>query len=168
MANDTNLPPVPPPNRFYGVFDAQGAPQGFYNNDIYPPKEDGSRNDAIPAAAVEITEAQWTELLAGQPFTRFVGGAVTHITPPPVPPMQEPDMRNANARLDAGVAAALDVALVVKAAMTALPDTFSAQNFIAMKIQLDALTELVASMLQAQADLPAIPGKPDGPAGKPP
>jgi len=75
--------------KYYGVFDAEGKPQGFYVDDVYPPDEDGNRNAAIPAAAVEITEAVWTEMLEGQPFTRYLNGAVTHITPPPPPPPPE-------------------------------------------------------------------------------
>jgi hypothetical protein len=144
--------------KFYGVFDAQGVSKGYYVDDIYPPQEDGTRNAAIPAAAVEITEAQWTELITDQQTARYVNGAVTHVEPPPPPP-PPPLPRDANARLDAGVLAALDVAVAVKTAMQNIPDTFSNANFIATKIQLDALTEAMVAMLQGQAALPPI-GKP--------
>jgi hypothetical protein len=82
--------------------------------------------------------------------------------PPPGPPPPDPlvEAQRANARIDAGVLAALDVAVAVKGAMTALPDNFTAANFIAVKIQLDALTELVASMLQAQVSIPPPGAKP--------
>jgi hypothetical protein len=56
----------------------------------------------------------------------------------------------ANARIDAGVEAALDVAVAVKTAMQNIPDNFSTANFVATKIQLDALTEAVVAMLRAQ------------------
>jgi len=75
--------------KYYGVFDAQGVSQAFYVDDIYLSQEDGTRNAAIPAAAVEITEAAWTELLADQHTARYVNGAVTHIDPPPPPPPPE-------------------------------------------------------------------------------
>ena len=78
-----------------------------------------------------------------------------YVAPPPTPPT--PD---ANARITAGVVAALDVAIAVKAAMQNTPDTFNAQNFVAVKIQLDALTEAFAEMLKAQVD-PNGPVKPD-------
>jgi hypothetical protein len=55
------------------------------------------------------------------------------------------------ARLAAGSAAALDVAVAVSNAMNAIPDNFNATNFAAVKIQLDALTQAFAAMLQAQA-----------------
>jgi hypothetical protein len=147
--------------KIYGVFDAAGVPQGYYADDIYLPKPDGSRNEAIPAAAVEITEADWNTLLAHNPFARYADGTVTILPTPPPPPI--PAVRDANARLDAGVLAALDVAVAVKAAMQNIPDTFSNANFIATKIQLDALTEAMVAMLQGQAD---VSGKP--PAIKPP
>jgi hypothetical protein len=77
------------PKKFYGVFDTQGAPQAFYVDDLYLPKEDGSRNDAIPAAAVEISEATWTAMVANH-LARFVNGAVTYIEPTPTPPPEVP------------------------------------------------------------------------------
>jgi len=81
-------------------------------------------------------------------------------TPDPAPPPPPPPLpvRDANARLDAGVLAALDVVLAVKSAMQNIPDTFNNANFIATKIQLDALTEAMAAMLEGQASLPSLPG----------
>ena len=70
--------------------------------------------------------------------------------PPPPPPLPVPD---ANARITAGVLASLEVAIAIKTAMQNIPDTFNNQNFIAVKIQLDALTQAFAAMLQAQADV---------------
>jgi hypothetical protein len=131
--------------RYYGVFDATGKAQGFFNDDIYPAQADGTRNPAIPAAAVEISEADWKLLLADQVTARYVNGAVTHVAPPPPPPPPENptlvEAQRANARLDAGVSAAVDVAVTVRDALQAIPDNFSNAHFTAMKIQLDALTE---------------------------
>jgi len=70
---------------------------------------------------------------------------------PPAPPYVD-----ANARIDAGIEAALAVAEAVKAAMQNIPDQFSATNYTLAKIQLDALTQAVVAMLQAQA-APAPP-----------
>jgi hypothetical protein len=70
-----------------------------------------------------------------------------YVQPPPPPPVKD-----ANARIDAGVMAALDVAVAVKLAMREIPDNFTEQNVVAAKIQLDALTEAVVAMLQAQAN----------------
>jgi hypothetical protein len=81
--------------KYYGVFDAQGASQAFYTDDIYPPQQNGTRNAAIPAAAVEITQADWTALLADQQTARYVNGAVTHIAPPPAPPPPPPAPQDA-------------------------------------------------------------------------
>jgi len=64
-----------PPIR-YGAFDANGVPQGFWPDDVFPPKENGSRNDKIPATAVVVTEEQYWQLLENQPNSRFIDGAV--------------------------------------------------------------------------------------------
>jgi len=86
------------------------------------------------------------------------GGVPDPAPPPPPPPLPVPD---ANARITAGVLASLEVAIAIKTAMQAIPDTFNNQNFIAVKIQLDALTQAFASMLQAQADVtPNVDPKP--------
>jgi len=71
--------------RYYGVFDATGKPTAFYNDDVYPAAEN-ARNAAIPAAAVEISETEWRELLSDQTTARYVDGAVTYVDPPPPPP----------------------------------------------------------------------------------
>jgi hypothetical protein len=69
----------------YGRFEADGTPTGFWTDEIFPP-QNGSRSSGIPAEAVEITEAQWSDLLAGQPFTRYVDGAVKHLPDPSASP----------------------------------------------------------------------------------
>jgi len=74
--------------KFYGVFDADGRATAYFNSDIYPPQENGDRNAKIPAAAVEITEAQWLTLV-NNPQARFVDGEVVNIVPPvPMPSAQ--------------------------------------------------------------------------------
>ncbi len=50
---------------YYTLLDANDLPVAFYNDDLYPPNADGSRNAAIPSAAISITEAQWSKALAG-------------------------------------------------------------------------------------------------------
>jgi hypothetical protein len=98
-------------------------------------------------------------------YNEWLAAGNTPDSAPPVPP-PPPAPRDANARLDAGVLAALDVVLAVKTAMQNIPDTFNNANFIATKIQLDALTEAMARMLEGQAALPDLPGI--KPPGKPP
>lgn len=66
----------------YATLSATGLPTAFYNDDIYPAAEDGSRNAAIPAAAVEITEAQWKEFITNPGARRWDGSAVQPYTPP--------------------------------------------------------------------------------------
>ena len=68
--------------KMYGMFDQYGRALGFYPDDIYPPNEDGSRNEKIPADAVEITLEQWQELLAKQPFAAYVDGEVKVLSAP--------------------------------------------------------------------------------------
>jgi hypothetical protein len=72
--------------KFYGVFDAEGVSKGFYVDDIYPPNENGSRNAAIPASAVEITEETWTTLLSNPATARYLNGSITYVDLPPPPP----------------------------------------------------------------------------------
>lgn len=92
-------------NKFYGLFDAEGKSQAFYADDIYPPDEDGSRHAAIPTDAVELTEAEWQELVEDQAHTRYVKSAVTRIELPPPPPQPlsktELLLQDAMARIEA-------------------------------------------------------------------
>jgi hypothetical protein len=161
---------IPYPEKIYGRFDAAGKSTGFWTSDIYPPQEDGTRNATIPADAVEITFEVWDTLLDNPLTARYVNGQITLVEAPPIPPeTPNPAMveaQRANERLDAGVVAALDVAIAVKTAMQNIPDNFTAANFVASKIQLDALTEAVVAMLEGQAALPDMPGI--KPPGKPP
>ena len=74
-----------------------------------------------------------------------------YVAPPPPPPVVD-----ANARLDAGIIAAYDVAVAVKDAMQATPNNFTAATFTTAMIQLDALTAAFVEMLKAQMP-PAVP-----------
>jgi hypothetical protein len=75
--------------KFYGVFDADGRATAYYNSDVYPPQENGDRNAAIPAAAIEITEEQWQELLANPSARYEVGsGEVVSSSSAPMPSAQ--------------------------------------------------------------------------------
>lgn len=67
--------------KYYGVFDANGCAMAYYNSDIYPPQPSGDRNEKIPAAAIEIAEAQWQELISN-PQARFDDGAIVYAKPP--------------------------------------------------------------------------------------
>lgn len=77
--------------KYYGVFDAQGAPQAFYADDIYPPQEDGTRNAAIPASAVEISESNWRALFGNPETARYIDGKVVYVEPPPSPEPVPPE-----------------------------------------------------------------------------
>lgn len=72
--------------RHFAVFDVDGSPSGFWNDDVYPPDVDGARHPAIPAEAVEITFDAWQELMANPGRRRFVDGAIAVFEPPPPPP----------------------------------------------------------------------------------
>lgn len=74
---DTPAGPTPEA-KFYCLFTAEGAVRGFWTTDIYPPAMDGSINPAIPPEAIEITRAQWDELIKFQATARFVNGEVTY------------------------------------------------------------------------------------------
>jgi hypothetical protein len=82
------------------------------------------------------------------------GGGVPdpYVAPPAPPPVQD-----ANRRIDAGIEAAMDVAVAVQAIMQATPNNFSNANFTTAMIQLDALTAAFVEMLKAQASPPATP-----------
>ena len=68
-----------------------------------------------------------------------------YVAPPPAPPYVD-----ANARLDAGIQAAYDVAVIVKDTLQSTPNTFTAATFSTAMIQLDALTAAFVEMLKAQ------------------
>lgn len=86
-------------------------------------------------------------------YEKWLAAGNTPDPAPPLPPLP-PAAKDANARLDAGIAAAYDVAVAVKAAMQATPNVMSAANFTAAMIQLDALSVAFVEMLQAQKTPP--------------
>lgn len=65
---------------------------GFYPSDIYP---------VPPAGCVEITEAQWQDLLSHPGARRWDGAAVVPYEPPAPPVTQDDYARAIQARLDA-------------------------------------------------------------------
>jgi hypothetical protein len=71
--------------KYYGAFEPDGKPKGFYPDDIYAPQADGKRNPTIPASAVEISEATWKVLFSNS-LARYNNGVITYIDPPVVPP----------------------------------------------------------------------------------
>jgi hypothetical protein len=84
--------------------------------------------------------------------------AAGNVPDPFIPPPPAPAYVDANARLDAGIAAAYDVAVTVKDALQATPNNFTATNFAAAMVQLDALTQAFVEMLRAQ--MPTDPTPP--------
>jgi len=69
----------------YAVFDATGAPQGFYPDDIWEPAEGEERSTKVPFEAVEISQADWNALLKN-PWARYENGVVVQYDPPPPEP----------------------------------------------------------------------------------
>jgi hypothetical protein len=75
----------------YAVFDTAGFPTAFYAPEVH--------GDAIPAEAVEITDAQWLELVEHQGTRKWVDGAVVAYEPPPAPPAVPQDVSRAQAKI---------------------------------------------------------------------
>lgn len=74
--------------KHYAQFDADGLPAALFNEDAYPPGEDGSVNPGIPADAVELSADQWTEIIHNQGHRRWDGSELHPYTPPPpLPPV---------------------------------------------------------------------------------
>lgn len=63
-----------------------GFPQSFYAEDVHGPRDDP--DTLIPAAAVEITDEQWRELLENQGRRKWQDGEVVEYEPPP-PPLED-------------------------------------------------------------------------------
>lgn len=57
--------------KFYGLFDSAGAPQGFWNDDVFPLQESGEKHSSIPAEAIEISEAHFVEFMDHNGFRRW-------------------------------------------------------------------------------------------------
>ncbi len=107
--------------KVYAIFTQDGVPEGFFPDAVFEPvtepilgpfvRPDGTvievevarrfirRNEKIPAAAVEITEDQYKDLIQNQGLRRFVNGEVVEHTPPPPPPRTELLLREFFGRL---------------------------------------------------------------------
>jgi hypothetical protein len=88
-------------------------------------------------------------------YVQWVGAG--NVPDPFIPPPPAPPYVDANARLDAGIIAAYDVAVAVKQAMQNAPNNFTAANFSTAMIQLDALTAAFVEMLKAQMPPEPVP-----------
>jgi len=72
---------------------------------------------------------------------------------PHVPPVLDP-VRDANARLDAGITASIAAAEAVRNSIHAIPSNFNAANFQLFLVQAKALSDAFVAMLEAQAAPP--------------
>lgn len=66
-------------------FDGEGFPLGFYPEDIWV--------SGYPEKAVEITEAQYCELLEFQGLRKLINGEVVEYTPPTPDPLTPEELR---------------------------------------------------------------------------
>jgi hypothetical protein len=90
--------------RHFAVFDEHGKPVAFYNTDLYPdvvkygpgPKlpsgEPGpvveisrATNPSIPAGALEVSDADWREMVDNQGLRRWNGKTLDVVEPGPMP-----------------------------------------------------------------------------------
>ena len=78
----------------------------------------------------------------------------TFTPPPPDPPPPPPPLptRDANIRLDAGITAAVTVAVAARDVVNALPANFTAENFAALLAQMKVVCVAFVAMLEAQAE----------------
>ena len=74
----------------YGVFNAEGFPTGFYN--------DEEHGDNLPEGAVEITDEQLNEFIEFNGLRRWENGQVVMYTPP-VQPVSWPPITRRQLRL---------------------------------------------------------------------
>lgn len=95
----------------YGVFNAEGFPTGFYN--------DEEHGDNLPEGAVEITDEQLNEFIEFNGLRRWENGQVVMYTPPvqpvPTPPITRRQLRLTLVRNGIPLAA-------VDAAIAAMPE----------------------------------------------
>ena len=88
--------------QFFGVFDVEGFPQGFYSDADHAPGD-------IPQAAVPIDRSQWLELLRHQGSRAFRNGQVVPATPTPPAPTPPADIVAQKMARDPVFAALVDV-----------------------------------------------------------
>lgn len=59
--------------QYFGIFDRQGLPLAFYNDDVWPVGK-------IPSGAVKISEAVWREFITNQGRRKWTGGKIAEYT----------------------------------------------------------------------------------------
>jgi hypothetical protein len=76
-------------------------------------------------------------------------------TPDPAPPSLPPPLPipDANARITAGIEAALITAKSVRDTIHTMPNEFSPPRFAQLMVQLEVMTDAFVAMLEAQADI---------------
>jgi hypothetical protein len=84
----------------------------------------------------------------------YAGGVYTPPAPPPLPPPPEQPPPDANARIDAGITAAILAAEEVRNGVHAIPSAFNAANFQLFLTQAKILSDAFLAMLQAQQTPP--------------
>lgn len=148
----------------YGLFDAEGAPQGFWPDDIYLPADDGTRNAAIPADAIVVTEEQWKTLVT-YPNARLIDGAIVmvEVVPdPPNPTVHDTEAVRANRRLDEGATAAYVVVQDARAGFLSMPPHGTPPSVEELQAQVDYLaaqTKILADSFAALVDAQAPPAQ---------
>lgn len=110
--------------KIFALFDNDGFLRGFWGDDLFPSAEDGSRNEKIPADAVEIDTATHRLLVEYPDAWRMVDGElVAHVPAPPTTeelregmlPLSPRQLRLALVRSGTSLAS-------VETAIAALPD----------------------------------------------
>lgn len=68
-------------SRVFAIFPGDGT-WGFYPEFAYPSAEDGTRNENIPAEAIEISQADYDQSISDMSYRRWENGKLVEFTPP--------------------------------------------------------------------------------------
>lgn len=71
--------------KIYATFDDDGFPTGFWNDEVFPNRTDGSQHPSIPSTAICITPHQWQEFIDNAGLRKWEDGRVVPFTPAPGP-----------------------------------------------------------------------------------